>query len=118
MTTLIEVAVYAAVMAHGTPLACSASDDSHVSCTNGITAVLADHDVIRYSSGVTVQRDKDGFPHFSDGTKSWFNAMAWLAFSNGVQVRRLGPDLYRFSTGIACRSELPALVDCAADKNG
>jgi len=118
MVTLIEVAVYAAVMAGGTPLFCTASDRVHVSCSSGVGAELGDGETIRYSSGVTVERDARGYPHFSDGTRSWFSSAGWLAFSNGVQIRRMDQDRYRFSSGIECQSTLPTLVECKPVKAG
>jgi hypothetical protein len=77
-----------------------------------MAAQLDDGNVIRYSNGITVDRDKNGFPHFSDGTSSWWAAAGWLAFSNGIQIRKTSTDLYRFSTGIACETQLPQLVEC------
>jgi hypothetical protein len=116
MTTLIEVAVYAAVLAHGTPLTCTRQADAHVQCSNGMSAELAGDVVIFFSGGVTVDRDKNGFPRFSDGTYSWWASAGWVAFSNGVQIRKMGADRFRLSTGVECRPQLPETVECVPVK--
>jgi hypothetical protein len=118
MVTLMEVAVYAAVMANGAPLSCTAEDHIHVYCSNGVAAELGDGSAIRYSNGVTVTRDDSGFPTFSDGTRSWWSAAGWLAFSNGVQIRRQDLDAFRFNSGMECKTALPELVQCRLSKPG
>jgi hypothetical protein len=39
-----------------------------------------------------------------------------VAFSNGVQIRKMGADRFRLSTGVECRTQLPETVECAAIK--
>jgi hypothetical protein len=116
MPTLIEVAVYAAVLAHGAPLSCTARDAVQIECSNGVSARLAEDGVIRFSSGVAADRDGDGFPRFSDGTHSWWASAGWIAFSNGIQIRKMGADRFRLSTGVECRALRPETVECVAVK--
>jgi len=116
MPTLIEVAVYASVLAQGAPLSCTAQSAVHIECSNGISAQLAEDGVIHFSSGVTVDRDADGFPRFSDGTHSWWAAAGWIAFSNGIQIRKIAADRFKLSSGVECRVQRPDTVDCAAVK--
>jgi hypothetical protein len=114
MPTLIEVAVYASVLAQGAPLTCHAPTPVHVECSNGTAAELAEDGTIRYSSGVTVDRDGSGFPRFSDGTHSWWASAGWVAFSNGIQMRKLGVERFRLSTHVECRILRPGTAECAA----
>ena len=112
MTSLIEVAVYAAVLAHGTPLNCAQSTDTHIDCSNGTSAELAENAVIRFSGGVTVDRDENGFPRFSDGTHSWYSSTGWIAFSNGMQIRKVTADRYKLSTDVECHLQAPETAEC------
>jgi hypothetical protein len=116
MPTLIEVAVYASVLAHGAPLSCTEQSGVHIECSNGISAELAEDGVIRFSSGVAVDRDPDGFPRFSDGTHSWWASAGWIAFSNGIQIRKLAADRFKLSSGVECRVQRPETAECVAVK--
>jgi len=109
----MEVAVYAAVLAHGTQLTCTARTDTHIECSNGQSADIATGDVIKFSDGVTIVRDEEGFPRFSDGTHSWWASAGWIAFSNGIQIRRMTESRFKLSTGIECRLRQPDTVECA-----
>jgi hypothetical protein len=109
---LIEVAVYALVLAGPSPALCQLQDNGVVVCSNGLAAQSLSPSETRFNSGVSVRRRADQFPAFSNGITSRFNAAGWLAFSNGVAVRRQSPSRYDFDSGITCRVQLPNLVEC------
>ena len=118
--TLIEVAIYALVLANPGPALCRLGEPARVTCSNGLAADILSVGAARFNNGVTVRRDDDGFPVFSNGITSRLSN-GWLRFSNGVGVRRVALSRYDFDNGISCRAELPELVDCArhaADPGG
>ena len=109
--TVIELAVYAAVLGGAQPMLCRL-EDATVKCTNGYAAAITSESTARFSDGTTVGRDDKGFPVFSNGIHSWFDSARWLQFSNGTTVRKMPGDEFRFGNGLICRSEMPALVNC------
>jgi hypothetical protein len=113
--TIIEIAVYAAVLSGAQPMICSLDDDAIVArCSNGLTAVIVGSSTVAYGNGVVVRHKGDEFPVFDNGLQSWFSSAHWLEFSNGISVRRRSIGDYEFSNGLVCRVEMPSLVDCAA----
>ena len=112
MITLMEITVYAVLLAGGNvALDCYGHDHDYVMCSNGLRASVTESDDIAFSNGILVHRNK-GFPTFSDGTKSWMDSTGAVAFSNGVHVRRMTADYFRFSTGVECKTQLPTVVQC------
>jgi hypothetical protein len=134
--TLIEIAVYAALLSGGQPMACHVDEDEITLCSNGIAASSIGPNAAHYSTGVTVRHEGTNFPVFSNGMTSWFSSAHWLQFSNGLGIRRLPAatsgskaangskapggataagsiGAYEFSNGLICRAELPSLVICA-----
>jgi hypothetical protein len=108
---LIEVTVYALVLAGPSPALCQLQEDIVV-CSNGLTARALSPSETRFSNGVSVRHAGGEFPAFSNGITSWFNGAGWLTFSNGVAVRRQSDSRFDFSGGITCRAQLPGLVEC------
>ena len=109
---LIEIAVYALVLAGPSPALCQLAEGGAVVCSNGLAARALSPTAARFSNGVTVRHEAEQFPVFSNGITSWFSSAGWLTFSNGVAVRRRSFSRYDFDTGLTCRAELPDLVDC------
>ena len=109
--TVLEVAVYAAILGGGEPMLCRV-EGAVVSCSNGYTAQAISDAAVRFGDGVVVSRGEDGFPRFSNGVRSWFDSARWLQFSNGMAVRRTADGEFLLSSGVTCRSELPTLVNC------
>jgi hypothetical protein len=110
--TVIELAVYAAVLGQAQPMLCRL-ETSLVTCSNGYAMVVPAEGLVRFSDGTTVQKDDKGFPAFSNGIHSWLGSAQWLHFSNGVSVRRITNSEYRFGNGLVCRVEVPILVSCS-----
>jgi hypothetical protein len=115
--TIIEIAVYAAVLSGAQPMLCGLYDDAVVArCSNGLTAVIVGSSTVAYGNGVVVRHKRDEFPVFDDGLQSWFNSAHWLEFSNGTSVRRRSTGDYEFGNGLVCRLEMPSLANCAAQR--
>jgi hypothetical protein len=110
--TILEIAVYVAVMSGASPIICHLQDPATTACSNGYVAKALSLDTIRFGNGVTVKRDGDRFPVFSNGLKSTLSGNGWLQFSNGIGVRRNDGDVYVFTNGLTCRTKLPDLIDC------
>lgn len=111
MINILEIAVYAAILAGNDPFSCFGYEQERVTCSNGLSATIEAPATIVFSDGTKVSQN-GGFPIFSNGTKSWLDSAGWVAFSTGVQVRRFGGDEYRFSTGLVCQTQLPDFVEC------
>jgi len=111
--TVIEIAVYAAVMTGAQAMSCQIDERAVTRCSNGLTAETIGPSSVRYGNGVTVNHAGQEFPVFSNGMKSWFSSSHWLEFSNGISVRRHSAGEYEFSNGLACRVAMPDLVKCA-----
>lgn len=110
--TVIEIAIYAAVMSGASPLVCHLQDSAVTRCSNGLVAEALSATTVRYGNGIVVEHQGDRFPVFSNGMRSWLSSAGWLQFGNGIGVRRIGDGNYVFSNGLHCVSELPDLVNC------
>ena len=108
---VLEIAVYAMVIG-GPPQAikCVESDLGGVNCTNGLAAVAGEHEAIRFSNGVKV--NKNGGIAFSNGIIAHMDSAGWLQFSSGVSVRRDSPYRFRFNTGFVCTLVERAMAEC------
>jgi hypothetical protein len=111
--TILEIAVYVAVLSGASPIVCHLQDSATTACSNGYVAQALALDTIRFGNGVTVKRGGDRFPVFSNGLTSSLSGNGWLVFSNGIGVRRNDGDVYVFNNGLTCRTKLPDLIDCA-----
>lgn len=109
---ILEIAVYAAVLAGGAPVLCHLEEDGSVGCSNGRVAQNLSVVAIRFDDGVTVARGGTALPEFNNGVQSWKGSSGWLQFSTGVGVRGLDRGTVSFSNGLVCRAELPDLVNC------
>lgn len=112
--TLIEIAIYAAVLSGAQPMICRLDDDAITRSSNGLTAEMIGYSTVRYGNGVIVRHYGEEFPSFSSGLQSWFSSARRLEFSNGISVRRRPAGEYEFSNGLTCRMEMPSVVNCAA----
>jgi hypothetical protein len=110
--TILEIAVYVAVLSGASPIVCHLQDSATTACSNGYVAQALSLSTIRFGNGVTVKRQRDQFPVFSNGLKSSLSGNGWLQFDNGIAVRRDGVGGYVFANGLVCRTKLPDLVDC------
>jgi hypothetical protein len=110
--TLIEIAVYAAVLSGNAPFACHLGDGAVTRCSNGLFAVARSATEVHFRNGVGVSRNGDVL-RFSNGIRAAVARNGALRFSNGIEVRLLPDGGYAFSNGLVCRSELPTLVNCA-----
>ncbi len=109
---VIEVAVYALVLAGGAdPFTCEKRPQG-VACTNGLGAVLNEHGNIEYSNGVQVVKLKDGSLAFTNGVTTHRGAAGWIQFSSGVSVRRMSDGSFRFNNGMSCKAVDATKVDC------
>ena len=108
---VLEIAVYAMVIG-GQPQAmkCVQSDLGGVNCTNGLAATTDEHEVIRFSNGITV--DKGSGIALSNGITAHLDGAGWLEFSNGVGVRRDSPYRFRFSNGYVCSLVERSMAEC------
>jgi hypothetical protein len=114
MITLMEITVYAVILSGGhTAIDCHGSDHERVTCSNGLEAMVTEAGDIAFSNDVIVHRN-NGFPTFSDGTRSWLDSMGSVTFSTGIHVRRMSSDYFKFSTGIECKTQLPTVVQCVS----
>ena len=112
MITLMEIAVYAAVMSGSSSLTCFGHGHESVSCSNVLSAEVVTPTTIVYSNGVTV--DVSGsFPVFSDGTRNWLDSIGSVTFSTGMHVRRITVDDFKFSSGLECKTQTPEVVQCS-----
>jgi hypothetical protein len=109
--TLIEIAVYAAVLGGSSPFACHLGDGGVARCSNGMFAKARSAIEVRFGTGVVVRRDGNDLT-FSNGIRTSIGDDGTLQFSNGVRVRLTPEGGYAFSNGLVCRSELPTLVNC------
>jgi hypothetical protein len=109
--TLIEIAVYAAVLSGASPIVCHVDESGVTRCSNGYIAQMLSANVVRFGNGVTVNHDGDHLL-FSNGIETRLGPTGFLEFSNGLSVHRLVEGNYAFSNGLVCRSELPELVHC------
>ena len=110
--TILEIAVYVAVLSGASPIVCHLQDSATTACSNGYVAKAVTLDAIRFDNGITVKRERDQFPVFSNGLRLSLSGNGWLEFSNGVEVRRDGVGVFVFANGLVCRTKLPELVDC------
>ncbi|HZS83568.1 MAG TPA: hypothetical protein VFA50_11895 [Stellaceae bacterium] len=115
--TILEIAVYAALLGGASPVTCHLDEAAVARCSNGLDAEQISRREIHFSNGVTVHREGDAFPAFSNGLKAWWGSSGWLQFSNGIGIRRLGPSEYAFSNGLVCGTELPDLIDCVRQRS-
>ena len=109
--TLIEIAIYAAVLGSPRPMVCHLEESGLVRCSNGLIGEAIAIDAVRFSDGVVVRHRRETIA-FSNGIKTHLAGDGGLRFSNGVSLRPLPAGDYAFSNGIVCRSELPELVRC------
>src|SRR5690242_10328850 len=98
--TILEIAVYAALLGGAAPVSCHLDDDAVARCSNGLDGRQVSRAVVDFSNGVSVERENGKFPVFSNGMKSWWSSAGWLQFSNGIGVRRLSGNSYAFSNGL------------------
>jgi hypothetical protein len=110
--TVLEIAVYVAVLSGASPVVCHLQDSATTACSNGYVARALSLSTIRFGNGVTVERQGHQFPVFSNGLKSTLSGNGWLQFDNGIALRRDGAGGYVFANGLVCRTKLPDLVDC------
>jgi len=102
--TLMEVAVYALVLANSQdPFTCTAHGPA-VGCTNGYQAALNGDGDIEFQTGVKVEKTPDGRILLSNGVTTHWGAAGWLQFSNGLSVRRMSDGSFRFNNGMQCRN--------------
>jgi hypothetical protein len=109
--TLLEIAIYAAVLGSPGPMICNLDEAGLARCSNGIVGRVISPEAVRYSNGVVVTHRGDAIA-FSNGITTALSGDGALQFSNGVGLKRLAEGDYTFSNGVVCRSELPALVRC------
>jgi hypothetical protein len=109
--TVIEIAVFTAVLSGAAPIVCHLEDSGLTRCSNGYVAEALSAGSVRFGNGIMVSLE-GGELAFSNGLKSWIDAGGSIRFSNGIGVRRAGDGSYAFSNGLVCRSELPQLVKC------
>ena len=109
---VLEVAVYAMVIGgQGQPFKCVETDLGVINCTNGLSATAGDRTVIRFSNGVTVNRDSGIV--LSNGVHAHLDGAGWLEFSNGIGVRRDSPYRYRSSKGAVCVLVERTMAECS-----
>jgi hypothetical protein len=109
--TVIEIAVYAAILGGASPAVCHLEETGFTRCSNGYVAEALSTGTVRFGNGVMVRHEGNELI-FSNGLRSWFDSAGFLRFSNGVAVRRVMDGSYAFSNGLVCRSTLPQLVNC------
>jgi hypothetical protein len=109
--TILEIAVYIAVLSGASPMVCHLQDSETTRCSNGYLAKALSATTVRFSDGITVHREGNAFPSFSNGLKASLGLDGSLQFSNGMVLRRTAGS-YIFSNGLTCRTELPDLINC------
>ncbi|MBV9521901.1 MAG: hypothetical protein JO010_03865 [Alphaproteobacteria bacterium] len=114
--TILEIAVYAALLGGASPVTCHLDETAVARCSNGLDAEQLSRSEIAFSNGVTVQRAGDRFPAFSNGLRSWWGSSGWLQFSNGIAIRRLSATKFVFDNGLVCETALPELIECVRAK--
>ena len=114
--TVIEIAVYAALLSGASPMVCHLQENGLTHCSNGYVARALAADTVRFTSGITV-RHNGATLRFSNGIETRLGADGALEFSNGLAVRRDESDRYVFSNGLVCRSDLPSLVTCSRPRS-
>lgn len=115
--TILEIAVYAALLGGASPVTCHLDESAVARCSNGLDAEQISRTTIQFSNGVTVEREGNQFPAFSNGLRSWWGSSGWLQFSNGLGVRRLNVTRFAFNNGLVCQTALPELIECARPKS-
>ena len=111
--TILEIAVYVAVLSGASPMVCHLQDSATTLCSNGTLVKAISANSVRFGDGTVIQREGGEFPVFSTGLKSSLSGNGWLVFGNGVGIRRDGRTAYVFNNGLVCRTELPDLITCA-----
>ena len=114
--TILEIAVYAALLGGAAPVSCHLDEAAVARCSNGLDGRQVSRSVVDFSNGVTVERRDGEFPVFSNGMKSWWGGAGWLQFSNGIGVRRINGSVFAFSNGLVCTTELPEFINCTQPK--
>jgi hypothetical protein len=115
--TILEIAVYAALLGGASPVTCHLDESAVARCSNGLDAEQISRSTIEFSNGVTVEREGDRFPSFSNGMRSWWGSSGWLEFSNGIGIRRLNGTKFAFNNGLVCQTALPELIECAQSRS-
>lgn len=114
MFSILEIAILALVLTPGSSdFMCRERDGGDVLCSNGLTARMIDHDMVRFSNFVQVQRSEDGKYIFSNGIHATRSAAGGVWFSTGLTVRRRSYNTFDFSNRMTCQSILPETAACS-----
>jgi len=109
---VLEVAVYAMVIGgQAQAFKCVETDLGTINCTNGLSATAGEREAIRFSNGVTV--NKNSGIVLSNGIRAHLDGAGWLEFSNGIGVRRDSPYRFRTSNGFVCVLVERTMAQCA-----
>lgn len=110
---ILEVTIYAMVLAGGNPLVCTRQDGTEemILCSNGQVATL-DGDRITFKDGTAVVKFPDGTLAFSNGIRSHWGSAGWVQFSNKISIRRNTDGTFKTSTGLVCRELSTDKANC------
>src|SRR5260370_40887346 len=97
--TLIEIAVYAAVLSGASPIVCHYDESGLTRCSNGYVDRMVSVNVVRFGNGVTVNHDGKHLL-FSNGIRTRLGPTGLLEFRNGPSIQRLAEGNYAFSNGL------------------
>lgn len=113
---VLEVTIFAMVLANGDPLVCTRQDGAEemVLCTNGQVAHL-DHDRITFKNDIAVVKFPDGTLTFTNGIRSHWGSAGWVQFSNKISVRRNPDGSFKTSKGLLCRALNDDKATCQKD---
>jgi len=102
---VLEVAIYAMVLAGGDPLVCTRQHGTEemVLCTNG-EVIRMDGDRITLKNDISVVKFPDGTLAFSNGIRSKWGSAGWVQFSNDIAVRRNYDNSFKTNKGVVCRA--------------
>lgn len=113
---VLEVAIYAMVLAGGDPLVCTRQEGTEemVLCSNGQVAHM-DQDRITFKKNVAVVKMADGTLVFSNGISSHWGSAGWVQFSNNISIRRNSDGTFKTSKNLVCRQLSADKATCQKD---
>lgn len=113
---VLEVAIYAMVLAGGDPLVCTRQDGTEemVLCSNGQVAHL-DQDRITFKGDIAVVKFPDGTLALSNGITSHWGSAGWVQFSNNISIRRNSDGTFKTSKNLVCRQLSAEKATCQKD---
>lgn len=102
---ILEVALYAMVLANGDPVTCTRQDGAEpmVLCSNSQVATL-DGDRITFKGDIGVVKMADGTLAFTNGIRSHWGSAGWVQFTNKVSVRRNPDGSFKTNGKLLCRA--------------